>query len=426
MSSNSAADAPEGSRAVDDAVLATARRVLSYTTLYPNDQQPAHGIFVQTRLRHLAASGGARVEVVAPVPWFPLGISTYGVYARICAREERFGIPVTHPRYPVIPKIGMTLAPTLLAAATAGTVRGRARATGAELIDAHYLYPDGVAAAWIADRLDLPLVMTARGTDVNLIPEHALPRRMILWAAARAAAIICVCQALKDRLVELGVPETKVHVLRNGVDLAFFHPLPRETARRDTGTKGRSLLSVGHLIERKGHHLVIAALRELPADVRLTIVGSGPWELRLRELTRRLGLDERVSFAGSQPQERLRSYYAAADALVLASSREGMANVLLESLACGTPVVATPAWGTPEVIDAPAAGRLAAERSEAALATALRELLETRPDRTATRRHAERFSWEPTTRGQLALFERVVREHRDNAGGRLDNANNKG
>jgi glycosyltransferase involved in cell wall biosynthesis len=383
-------------------------RVLSYSTLFPNDCQPAHGIFVETRLRHLVASGEATVDVVAPTPWFPVDRGAYGVYARICRRETRHGIDITHPRYPVIPKVGMSVAPALLAGATLAHVARRVRETGAVLLDAHYLYPDGVAAAWIAGRLGLPVVMTARGTDVNLIPEYSLPRRMILWAARRAAAIICVCQALKDRLVELGVPAERVLVLRNGVDLNLFSPQPRDEARAETGIRGRTLLCVGHLIERKGHHLVIGALPALPSDVRLTIVGTGPWEGRLRELASRLGVADRVSFAGAQTQERLRRFYAAADALVLASSREGMANVLLESLACGTPVVATPAWGTPEVIDSPDAGVLAAERSESALAAAIRRMLEQPPERAATRRHAERFGWEPTTHGQLSLFRRVV------------------
>lgn len=386
-------------------------RVLSYSTLFPNDRQPNHGIFVETRLRHLAASGEATVSVVAPCPWFPLRAGAYGVYAGICRGEVRHGLPVTHPRYPVIPKVGMNVAPALLAAATLPHVARRVRESGAMLIDAHYLYPDGVAAAWIGRRLRLPVVLTARGSDVSLLPEYALPRRMILWAARQAAAVICVCQALADRLVVLGVPPERLRVLRNGVDLEFFSPRSRDGARAVTGMHGRTLLSVGHLIERKGHHLVIEALAALPADLRLTIVGTGPWEQRLRALARRHGVQDRVSFAGAQPQSRLRDYYASADVLVLASSREGMANVLLESLACATPVVATPVWGTPEVVSTPAAGALAAERSAPALAAAIAGMLEQPPARSATRAHAERFAWEPTTRGQLDLFRRVLAEH---------------
>jgi teichuronic acid biosynthesis glycosyltransferase TuaC len=386
-------------------------RVLTYSTLYPNAEQPSHGIFVETRLRHVAATGRAKLDVVAPVPWFPLPAGPYGSFARVPRVEERNGLGITHPRYPVIPKVGMTVAPALLAAATYPHVRRRVAATTPHLIDAHYLYPDGVAAAWIARRLGLPLVMTARGTDVNLIPDYPLPRRMILWACQQAHAVICVCEALRTRLLELGVEAAKLHVLRNGVDLERFTPMDQRLARLETGMRGRSLLSVGHLIERKGHHLTIEALARLPDDVRLTIVGSGPLESALRAQCESLGVANRVQFAGPQPQSALPRFYAAADALVLASSREGMANVLLESLACGTPVIATPAWGTPEVVSSADAGVLASGRSAGAIADAVQRLLSDPPESERVRAHAELFHWAPTTQGQLDIFQRLAGAH---------------
>ena len=116
----------------------------------------------------------------------------------------------------------------------------------------------------------------------------------------------------------------------------------------------------------------------------------------------------RVRFLGAVPHAELAALYGAADALVLASSREGWANVLLEAMACGTPVVATDIWGTPEVVADPAAGRLVPERTPAALAAAVAALLADPPARAATRRYAERFSWDATVEGQLALFAEVV------------------
>lgn len=398
-------------------------RILSFTTLFPNAAQPIHGVFVENRLRQLAATGEVEVRVVAPVPWFPFKgawAGAYGKFARAPHRETRHGLSVLHPRYPVIPKIGVSAAPALLA----WTVRpliARIISEGYDfdLLDAHYFYPDGVAAAMLGDWFGKPVVITGRGTDLNYLPKFPLPRKQIQWAAGRAAAMITVCQALKDSLVELGVSETRVTVLRNGVDLALFRPLHREAERaamRDKfGMKhGMALVSVGQLIERKGHHLIIAALRALPG-IQLFIAGDGPDRANLRRLAEECGVAERVHLLGVVPHADLPGLYAAADISVLASSREGWANVLLESMACGTPVVASRIWGTPEVVADSAAGVLMPERSPAGVAEGVKALLRQLPERAATRRYAERFSWEATTNGQLRLFRAVTGEARQMA-----------
>ena len=388
-------------------------KILTFSTLYPNAVRPNHGIFVETRLRHLLASGRVESRVVAPVPWFPSGNPRFGRYAefaRVPRDEQRHGINVLHPRYLLLPKIGMTLAPLTLARAARPVLERMLSAGYAfDLIDAHYFYPDGVAAAMLGRSLGKPVVITARGTDLNFIPKHLLPRRMIQWAARHAAGMITVCAALKDVLVDLGTAPERIEVLRNGVDLQLFHPIDRAECRAELGMKGRTLLSVGYLIPRKGHDLAVRALRLLP-DVELLIAGDGPEEQNLKLLAAELGVAQRVRFLGSLPQPQLRDYYGAADALVLASSREGWANVLLESMACGTPVIASNVWGTPEVVAAPEAGVLMLERSPQALAAAAQQLFANYPEHAATRRYAEQFSWDDTTRGQVALFERVIRE----------------
>ena len=386
--------------------------LLTFTTLYPNAGQPSHGIFVETRLAHLVAGGGVRARVVAPIPYTAdLGIvpQAYRKLGRVPFREERRGLAILHPRFPVLPKIGMSIAPLLLYLGARRCVAALVREGYAfDLIDAHYFYPDGVAAALLAREFRLPLVITARGTDVNLIPQYRLPRAMIRWAAGQAAGIVAVCGALKDALVALGVPAEKVRVLRNGVDLALFQPQDRAAARARWKLDGRVLLSVGHLIERKGHDLIIRALPQIPAT-RLVIAGEGPLGASLRRLARDLGVADRVEFVGSVPQRDLCSLYNAADILVLASSREGWANVLLEAMACGTPVVASNVWGTPEVVASPEAGELLDERTPAAIVRAVERLFAHMPERSAVRAYAERFSWDATTRGQIELFEDILR-----------------
>ncbi len=388
-------------------------RILTFTSLYPSAARPSHGIFVENRLRELLRGGEVEAKVVCPVPWTPLGthlLSDYEAYHKTPAHEERHGIAVSYPRYLLLPKIGMTIAPGAMFIALYRAVR-KIIASGYDfdLIDAHYFYPDGVAAAMIGRLLNKPVVITARGTDLNLIPQHTLPRKQILWAAKQASGLITVCQALKDTLTGMGVDETKVRVLRNGVDLARFRPMDRAAARAAYGLEGKTLLSVGHLIERKAHDLVIRALSEL-TGYHLLIAGEGPEKDRLRKLAEELGVAGRVRLLGAVRPDNMAQLYNAGDALILASSREGWANVLLEAMACGTPVVASNVWGTPEVVAAPAAGILMRERTPQGVARGVRELFENLPERAETRRYAENFSWEATSAGQIALFKAILQQ----------------
>jgi glycosyltransferase involved in cell wall biosynthesis len=404
-------------------MVARTMRSLLFSTLYPSSVREGHGVFVETRLRELLRSGEVESRVLAPVPWFFSGHPRFGSYA-LHARTPRFerhhGIDVFHPRYPLVPKVGMNVAPFLLAAAAFPAARAiAAQGFDFDLIDAHYLYPDGVAAALLAGWLNKPFVVTARGSDVTLIGRHALPRALMRWAAARASAVCGVSRSLVEILLQWGVAPAKLHVLRNGVDLERFRPLPVDPSRAEVQTGGSPvLLMVGHLVELKGHAIVIDALPQLLrtfAGLQLVIVGEGPERGRLEAQVARLGLQSHVRLAGAVPNESLAPWYSAADLLVLASSREGWPNVLLEAMACGTPVVATRVGGVPEIVTSADAGRLVDEREPSALASAIAGALHHRVPRTRVRSHAERFGWRATSEAQAALFAAAVRPHRGRA-----------
>jgi glycosyltransferase involved in cell wall biosynthesis len=255
--------------------------------------------------------------------------------------------------------------------------------------------------------LNKPVIITGRGTDINVFSTYRLHRRMILWAARHAAASVTVCQALKNRLVEMGVAEKHIRVLRNGVDLQLFRPVDRPAVRQRLGLDSTTLLFVGHLVRLKGHDIVIRALQALP-KVHLLIAGDGEEKIKLRMLADSLGVSRRVTFLGSVLQEDLIEYYGGVDALVLASSREGWANVLLEAMACGTPVIASNVGGTPEVVATPEAGVLMRERTPEGVVEAFHTLFSKYPSRDATRRYAERFSWDETTQLNLTLLRDVL------------------
>ncbi len=385
-------------------------KILTFSTLYPNTERTRHGIFVETRLRYLLQNNKVESRVVSPVPWFPVSWSIFGEYAKnkkIPPQDVRHNIQIDYPRFLLLPKVGMTLAPFFMAVFAYPRLKKIQKDYNFQIIDAHYFYPDGVAAIILGKWLNKPVTITARGTDLNLIPKYLLPRKMIQWAAKNASGLITVCQALKEVLIALGVPEKKVHALRNGVNLDLFTPPEnREILQKKLNLSGKNILSVGHLIERKGHHLVIEALKKCP-EVTLYIAGDGEKEQELRKQVMELNLQERVVFLGNLNQSELRNYYGAVDMLVLASSREGWANVLLESMACGTPVIATNVWGTPEVVAKPESGILV-DRSAEEIRKGINKLYTNYPDRKKTRLYAEKYSWDATTKGQEDLFKDIL------------------
>ena len=380
-------------------------RLLTFSTLYPNAGAPNHGVFVENRLRHLVASGEVTSTVMAPIPWFPFTAPMFGnraKQAQVPDEEMRHGLRVLHPRFPTIPGLGLMTSPAgLYASARRRLTRMVEQGFEFDVIDAHYLHPEGIAAVRLGQHFGKPVVLTARGSDVSLLPRYRGPRRAILRTMREARALIAVSAGLKAGMVELGAPPEKITVLRNGVDTELFRPSPHRAPGAPT------LLSVGLLIPRKGHDRIIAALPELPG-FQLRILGEGPERGRLEAQARALGVADRVRLPGAVPHAELAGQYSAADALVLASSREGWANVLLEAMACGTPVLASPAWGCREAVRAPEAGRLLEDFTVDAIVDGVRRLFSALPDRAATRRYAEGFGWEDTTAGQLAVFRQVL------------------
>lgn len=384
-------------------------RVLTFTNLYPSGVLPRHGIFIEHRLRQLVA-GGVDARVVAPIPWVPFKSRIFGQYAAfhgVPETENRYGIQIHRPRFVAVPRVTSWLNPYAMALSALRIVRQLQRQQDFDVIDAHFVYPDGAAAILLGKWLDKPVVVSARGTDIHTFPQYFVPRRWIKWVLREAAALVSVSAALADSLRELGAREDRISVLRNGVDLNLFAPGDRQALRRELNLEGPLLLSVGHLVADKGHQYAIEALTQL-RDVHLAIVGAGPMHSELQAQAARLGVGDRVTWVGNVDQRMLVRYYGAADLTILASRAEGLPNVLLESMASGTPVVSTDVGGAGEVVTSADAGVLMRERSAQAIVDAVRALMAAPIEPARVRRHAENFSWSATTDGLLALFERVV------------------
>ncbi len=391
----------------------TVIRSVLLSTLYPSSVRPNHGVFVENRLREAIASGGVETRVVAPVPWFPSRAERFGRYAlfaRTPKNETHNSIDVSHPRYLLPPRVGMSIAPVMLALGARRCLRKLiAGGFDFDLIDAHYYYPDGVAAAILARWLDKPFVITARGSDLNVLPQYRFPRSWIRWAHARAAASLFVSDALRREMVAIAGPSDRHYVVRNGVDLDRFSPRNREQCKQELGLEGHDwVLFVGQVSRNKGVQHALAALPSLPANVRLAVVGDGPHLAEMRETAASLGVGERVRFVGSVAHENLPTWYSAASVLALLSKSEGTPNVILESLACGTPVVATGVGGVPEVVESPVAGTVLTEPGPDRLAAAIAQLIDEGPDTADVRGYAARFGWEASVRAQLDIFNSVI------------------
>jgi glycosyltransferase involved in cell wall biosynthesis len=316
----------------------------------------------------------------------------------VIPRVEQIGeLTVYHPRYLLLPKISMAIHGLLIFLGSFRLVRKLHKEIRFDCIDAHYVYPDCFAAVMIGKRLGLPVVASARGTDINLFPSFRLVRPMIRWTLRHTAGNIAVCRALGDEMISLGAAKDRVVVIGNGVDLERFQPVDQSEARRKLGIPldAQVIVSVGALIPRKGFQFLIPAVARIAARfpaLRTYIVGKGD-PAELKELCRTHKVEDRVFLVGSRANEELKFWYSAADLSCLVSSREGWPNVVLESLACGTPVLATGLWGVPEILVSPELGIMVTQEIDS-IADGLGKTLSRNWDREAILRYARTRTWD--------------------------------
>ncbi|MFZ5726211.1 MAG: glycosyltransferase [Pseudomonadota bacterium] len=352
-------------------------RILSIATLFPDVARPNFGLFVEKSLRALAAQPGVELTVVAPVglPPFPLSLHPRYRALRSLPRAEIWhGLTVRRPRFTLIPRYGARFNPAAIARAVLGAARDRTF----DVVDAQFFYPDGPAAMRVADALGLPFSVKARGADISHFGHAPASRAQLLAAAAKAAGLLAVSEAMRRDMAAIGIDPAKVAVHYTGIDTARFHPGDRAAARAALGfDDAPAILSVGALIERKGQALVIAALPALPG-VDYWLAGAGEAETRYRALARRLGVEARVHFMGPVAHADLPTFYRAADVVVMPSASEGLANAWVEALACGTPIVISDAGGAAELVRLPAAGRIV-PRTPGAIAEAVQDILAAPP-----------------------------------------------
>jgi len=334
--------------------------ILVLSSLFPSSVAPNSGLFVRERMFRVA--GHTNLIVVSPVPCFPgqqlVRLFRPGYRPQPARVEVQNGIRVYFPRFLAFPGVLRRLDAYMMYLCCLPLVRKLATEQHIEIVDSHFTYPDGLAATWMAQKLGLKSIITLRGTE---IPHSRIPgrTRQLLQAWRQADRLFAVSDSLRRHAVSLGADEAKFRVIGNGIDTEKFTPVDRKAARRELGIRedARVLITVGGLVERKGFHRVVECLPDLLQDypdLVYLIVGAanpeGDYSGQIRELAARLGVTENVVFLGALAPGKLSVPLSAADVFVLSSSNEGWANVILESMACGTPVVATDVGGNAEVV----------------------------------------------------------------------------
>lgn len=390
-------------------------KILTLTTVYPSSTEPELGVFVRTRLVHMAAS--AEVKVLAPVPLINYGRRVHELTRRIPARRLDNGIEIAAPRW-FYPPGGGALNGLFLFLRIAWPVTRIRRGFPFEVIDAHFAHPEGVAAALAAAAIGCPFTITMRGSE----QQHGaywLRRKLMGWALRRAGRVIAVSEKLRKFAIGLGVDPSRAVTIPNGIDTAVFHPRDRRQSRAAFSVAADTplIVSAGHLIELKGHHRIMRAVRQLideGTDVELLIAGgrgrANDYEPELRREIETLGLAGRVRLIGHVDREALARLMCAADVFCLASAREGWPNVIHEALACGTPVVATNVGGVPEMIPSEQFGIMVPPDDAAALHAGLKRALCGRWDRDAIALWGQARSWDQVAAEVVGEMERVAEE----------------
>jgi len=390
-------------------------RVLTFTSLFPNAAQPNLGVFIYQRLAAFAARPGNSLEVIAPLPWTPgwLSGARRSIYRNIPDVEMIGNIPVHHPRYALLPKVSMPWHAWLMYRGSIALAKRLHGERPFDCVDSHFVYPDGKAALLVGATLRIPTIVSARGSDINFFPSFALIRPQIRNTLLHAAGRIAVSEALKAAMLDVAGAACDIRVIGNGVDPARFFPIDRTEARLHLRLPetARIIICVAALQPVKGHERLFQAMRRLTkvfSGTHLYLVGDGPLRGELEKHAQSLGLGSQIRFVGACPNAQLRYWYSAANISCLTSSREGWPNVVLESLACGTPVVATRVWGTPEILTSPDLGLLV-EQDADSIAAGLEQALGKAWDRERLVTHARSRDWSVVGQEVEAYFLEVLR-----------------
>lgn len=361
-------------------------KILVISHLFPNNIESTKGIFVFEQVKKLSKLND--VKVISPVIWIPFHyfFGNFGKLRNVNHKTSIGLVDVYYPRYIAIPhqipsKTLMLLAGFLYFIKVFFEILKIKSKFNFDLIHSHFAFPDGFSSVILGRVFRKPVILTVHGSDINLYTEkmnHLKP--MVMYALKKASHIIVVSEALKDKIIKLGIDNNKISVIPNGYDPELFKPIDKYEARMSLGlpTKEKIILFVGNLYPIKGVSDLIDAMKiisVLSSNVMLILVGEGYLKSQLQSTVKEYGLSNKVMFAGNQSHEKIPLWMNACDLLVLPSISEGFGAVLIEAAACGKPIVATNVGGIPEA-SVRIARRLVLPKDPNSLSKALLEVLD--------------------------------------------------
>jgi len=379
------------------------KSILLISNLYPNSKESTRGLFIKQLSESLSKK--VSVTVIAPLPFNPL--EYLSKTNQVPAMEKIGGITVYHPRYLVIPKMLRSLTGYFFYFAIKTLVKNLKSMGKADVISSHWVYPDSFAATLMAKKLDCPIAVHALGCDINEYTKYKIRKRLITKTLNNSDINIVKSQALKDAILKLGVPNDKTHVVHNGVDHNTFFKIPTSVARQNLALSNQKkyCLFVGNFQIEKGlEYLVEASSYIENQNVHFLIIGSGPLEKEIKILANKLDVINKFSFLGKVEHKQIPIYMSASDLLCLPSLREGCPNVILESLSCGTPVVASNVGAVPDIITSDKLGVIVPAKQPKLLAEGILRGLKIDKENMPT---FNWYSWEENSKKVLKLLNSI-------------------
>ncbi len=379
-------------------------KILVLSNLFPNRKDPAHGIFIKNRVMQYR-NHGHELTVFVPIAWTPGLQKIIGTFDfnGFTYQDNIEGTKVVYFKYFHLPKVGMLLQPFSIYISAYFLIKKYGKHFCFNLIDAHYLYPDGVAAAILSKKLNLALIQSARGSDINIFFGFRITKFMIVRSLTFSNKIVTVSEGLKKILIQNGIDNDKIHVIPNGVDHTKFYPImPLILKRSGNAHRTKRILMVGHLKEQKGQDLLIKVLRQmddlnLPYRIVAYFIGHGPLENLIIREAKVKNCRNRIVLVGTVLNDQLVRWYNRMDLLCLLSESEGSPNVILEAISCGLPVLATDVGDLRNIVTE-RIGVIIENREIRTISSALQYMLNTQWNRQYIATYSARFNWQMVSR----------------------------